>query len=94
MSRALIFAEIEKEREYQDRRWGTAFDNANTINDWAAYFAAYTARATSMGNTKEQQRAALVKVAAIAVASLETFDRNNGFPGRHYDPPVNVAAVV
>jgi hypothetical protein len=82
-----IFKEIEGERLQQDGKWGTKFDDANTMNDWATYINQYASRAAKMGASKFEQRAALVKVAALAVASLETFDRNNGFRPRHYDQP-------
>lgn len=89
-----IFEEIVAEREYQGRMagptatgWSTEFDDANTLNDWASYFAQYTARATKMGTPSAEQRKAVVKVAALAVAALEAFDRNGGFAPRHYDEP-------
>lgn len=80
-----IFNEIQAERLYQDNKWGTEFDDKNTLNDWIVYINNYAAKAAFMGNTPEEQRAALIKVASLAVAALETFDRNNGFPKRHYD---------
>ena len=83
--REQIFKEVSAERDYQDSRWGTEFDEKNTLNDWWAYSNHYWARAAAMGNTKEQQRAALVKVAALATAALERFDENDGFAPRHYD---------
>jgi len=80
-----ILAELLDERVYQDNKWGTAFDDKNTVNDWAAYTNLYIGRATTMGATKEEQRKGLLKAAAILVAALESFDRNNGFASRHYD---------
>jgi len=87
-TRLKIFNEIEAERAYQDAKWGNTFDDKNTVNDWNQYIAGYGYRAASMENVgkPEEQRAAMVKVAALAVAALETFDRNNGFAPRHYDP--------
>lgn len=80
-----IFEEIVKEREYQETKWGTDFDDKNTVNDWAAYIASYTSKATLIGAAKSEQRTALLKVASLAVAALQTFDRNGGFAGRHFD---------
>lgn len=80
-----ILEEIRRERERQDKLWGTAFDDRNTINDWAAYIGQYNGQAIDMLNSPVEQRIALVKVAALAVAALEAFDRNDGFPPRHYD---------
>ena len=80
-----IFSEISSERSYQNREWGTEFDDKNTINDWGTYINIYLAKATDISSTKEEQRKFMLKVASLAVASLETFDRNNGFAERHYD---------
>lgn len=80
-----IFKQIEAERAYQDTRWGTSFDDKNTINDFAAYIGTYLGQATKIGLSKAEQRVQLLKVAALSVAALETFDRNNGFAPRHYD---------
>lgn len=80
-----IINEIKAERDYQDKKWGYEFDDKNTLNDWATYINIYLAKATAMGIQKEEQRKMLVKVATLAVAALETFDRNGGFPNRHYD---------
>lgn len=83
--RKFIFDEIEAERKYQDEKWGVDFDEKNTLNDWWAYINHYFAKAAAMGNTKEQQRKALIKVAALGVAALERFDENDGHAPRHYD---------
>lgn len=83
--RSNIFQEINKERDYQDSKWGIDFDNENTINDWATYINIYLAKATSFGVSKKDQRKFMIKVAALSVAALETFDRNGGFADRHYD---------
>lgn len=80
-----VLREIAEERKYQDEKWGTTFDDKNTVNDWGTYINIYLAKATTMGATEEEKRKQLLKVAALAVAALETFDRNGGFPARHYD---------
>lgn len=80
-----IIDEIIAERVYQDGKWGTAFDDKNTINDWGTYVNIYLAKATDMAASDEDQRKYLVKVATLAVAAIQTFDRNGQFPGRHYD---------
>jgi hypothetical protein len=85
MLRKEIFGEIEKERAYQEEKWGTKFDDKNTVNDWGTYINIYLAKATDMGASKAQQRTGMAKVAALAVAALESFDRNKGFALRHYD---------
>jgi len=88
-----IFGEINAERDYQDEKWGSEFDNSNTLNDWATYITIYLGHAANMDNINdsETQRSHMLKVAALAVAALETFDRNKGFAPRHYDPtPIEV----
>jgi len=80
-----VYAEIKAERDYQDGKWGHGFDDKNTVNDWMTYINIYGSKATTMGATKEEQRKQMLKVAAIAVAACEAFDRNNGFAPRHYD---------
>lgn len=85
---AVVLQEVKAERKYQDEKWGTAFDDKNTLNDWAAYIGIYLGKATDMGNSAfpDIQRKYMLKVATLAVAAVETFDRNEGFPPRHYDP--------
>ena len=79
-----IFDDIEVEREYQNEKWGNAFDDANTVNDWVAYITRYASNA-SFANSIEDQKIALLKVASLAVAAIEACERNNKFPPRHYD---------
>lgn len=83
--RELIIDAIEAEREYQDSRWGTSFDDKNTANDWVAYITCYLGKAVTLPWNQEQFRKALIKVAALSVAALESLERNDGVPPRHYD---------
>jgi hypothetical protein len=80
-----VLKDIRNERDYQDTQWGQEFDDKNTLNDWATYIIIYLGNATSMGTDPAEQRRQLIKVATLSVAALESFDRNNGFPPRHYD---------
>lgn len=80
-----VYEELKVERNYQDQKWGHDFDDKNTLNDWLTYINIYGAKAAAMDVSKEDQRKYMVKVAALAVAALETFDRNDGFAPRHYD---------
>lgn len=75
-----IYEEIDNEREYQDKKWGLENDNQNTSNDWITYITAWAGKAYSFPSNKENFRKNMVKVAAIAVAAIETCDRNNGLP--------------
>ncbi len=80
-----ILEEVMAERKYQDRLWGTDFDDLNDLDNWARYVMTYCARATDPRATPAKQRRDMMKVAAIAVAACEAFDRNGHFPPRHYE---------
>lgn len=80
-----ILKEIKEERSYQDSKWGTEFDDRNTANDWTTYITQYASNAAFAKNLDEW-RVQMLKTAALAVAALEAFDRNQGLlPKRHYD---------
>jgi len=83
--RQKIIDEIDKELDYANGKWGTEFDDKNTINDWAAYIQIYVGQAVRMGSSKEEQKKQLTKAAGLAISALEAFERNGGFPPRHYD---------
>lgn len=85
---APVLEEIKAERDYQDRHWGPDFDDKNTLNDWVTYITQYCARASSFQTSPNGQRFAMVKVAALAVAACEAFDRNGSFAPRHYEDQV------
>lgn len=80
-----IIDQLIKEREYQDQKWGVKFDDANTINDWAAYAAIHIGQAVRMDAAPDVQRTQLLKAATLLIAAVESFERNLGFPKRHYD---------
>ncbi len=80
-----VLEEIRQERVYQHHKWGVAFDDHNTINDWGTYIGIYLGKATHMMAPPAEQRKQMMKVAAIAVAACEAFDRNERFAPRHYD---------
>lgn len=84
-ARLSLFRAIDGERGYQNHKWGTTFDDKNTVNDWTTYITQYAGDAARMDIPSQQRRTKLLKVATLAVAAIETFDRNNGFPSRHYD---------
>lgn len=82
MTRADIFAEIEAERVHQDQRWGhEADDTKNAPNDWVAFMAHYSTIwfggqfAPYKPDVGAAFRASMVKVAATAVAAIESYDR-------------------
>jgi hypothetical protein len=81
MDRTEIFASIEKERAYQEQRWGNGFDTLNTPNDWVTYITKYLGQSVTMPFNAEQFRTQLLKVATLAVAALE----QPTYAPRHYD---------
>jgi hypothetical protein len=84
-----IFNEIRLEREYQIGKWGTEVDDTkNTPWMWTSYITQYATKwmcgaFTLMSGDTAAFREAMVKVAAIAVAAIESIDRQrkqNGQP--------------
>ncbi len=76
-----VLAEIQEERQRQRALAiggnTDAYDEQNTVNDWVAYICAYAGRAAEcVRNKREMQsfRENMVKVAALAVAAIESHD--------------------
>jgi len=83
-----IFQEIEAERIRQDGKWGTEVDDIeNTPWMWAAYIGLYATKwmvGTFMPldrTVTDAFRAAMVKVASIAVAAIQSVDRQRAANG-------------
>lgn len=85
MSRLEIFNQLEKERDYQNSRWGKDFDLKNTYNDWATYINMYVSEGGKMNKTFLEQREAFIKVAALCVAVIEQMDIHGELTPRHYE---------
>lgn len=83
--RSNALREIDDEREYQQGKWGNAFDDQNTINDWTTYICRYASNAAFEAKTAGERRTQLIKVAALACAAVETIDRIGDTARRHYD---------
>ncbi len=78
--RSLIYAEIERERNRQDVKWGgPKHDDTKGVRDWVTYIVAYLGEAVNRdsdwAHNLSFSRIAIVKVAALCVAALESFDR-------------------
>jgi hypothetical protein len=76
--RQKIFSEVDAERQHQESKWGNAFDDRNTPYNWSAYIGQYSTRHLIGDPTKVSEaefRADMVKVAALAVAAVESIDR-------------------
>ena len=77
-----IYDEIKTERDYQDGKWGhVADDTLNTPWMWSAYISGYATK--WMAGTflpldrsvTDDFRRMMIKVAALAVAAVESVDR-------------------
>lgn len=71
--------DIEQERKYQVRAKGYTRefdDNDNMPHDWVTYLDEYVLRVDS-ALTPAAYRKSLVKVAALAVAAIESYDRQD-----------------
>jgi hypothetical protein len=81
VTRQDIFAEIEKERAYQDQKWGRTFDDKNTPNDWITYIAKYLGQAVTLPFDRTMFRTQILKVMTLCCAVLE----RDSYAPRHYD---------
>jgi hypothetical protein len=79
MSLQRTIEDVENERAHQEARWGVVNDDRNTLDDWLTYILRYVTRAHT-ANDPATVRRRLVQIAALAVAAVESFDRNRGFP--------------
>lgn len=100
-----VYDEIRKEREYQDGKWGhKADDTLNTPNDFIAYMNAYSTRWFPGGFTPytpevvDAYRKSMLKTAALAVAAIESLDRQRQEKGSAFfedgerGPKVNITS--
>lgn len=77
-----VYEEIKKEREYQDGKWGHETDDTlNTPWMWVSYITAYSTKwmkgtfAPLSKEISDDFRTKMIKTAAIAVAAVESIDR-------------------
>lgn len=75
-----VIGEVMGERLRQNRLWGAENDDKNSLHDWAAYVVRYLGRAVGENAPLAERREALVQVAALAVAAVESLDREYGGP--------------
>jgi len=72
-----IIEEILAEREYQDHKWGgDEHDDMHGSHDWVAFIIKHMGKAITWPWNGEQFRSQMIKVAALAVAAAEWYDRN------------------
>ena len=76
-----ILGEIVNERDLQDRQWGgPEHDDQHGMMDWLNYIQKQSNQATALlchqePGGPEQYRERMVKIAALAVAAIESYDR-------------------
>lgn len=67
-----LIMEIETERDDQDEQWGGPdHDDDHDENDWVKYIR------KQIDKKDERFRERMIKVAALAVAAIESYDRIN-----------------
>ena len=72
-----IFDEICRERISQDKKWGgSTHDDQHSIFDWVIFIRHHTNRAVG-GRAEDDYRKQMVRVAALAVAAIQAFDRKH-----------------
>lgn len=86
-----VLEEIAAEREYQQERWGNeADDKLNTPNDFVSYIGNYSTKWFPGGftpynpDTVDAFRKSMIKTAALAVAAVESIDRQRGAAGQTF----------
>lgn len=74
--RDLIFGEISGERARQDEQWGGSIhDDSHDLFDWCEYIRKQNNRAIGAALTPIAFEERMVKVAALAIAAIESSRR-------------------
>lgn len=69
-----IYDEIKAERTQQDAKYGgPSHDDTHVTEDWTRYIHEHAARTVSSDDEKVRRQ--LIRVAALAVAAVESMDR-------------------
>lgn len=75
-ARRNLFALIDAERDRQDAIWGgPEYDDTHNTLDWENFISDWAWKATDSIDNPLKYRDGLVKVAALAVAAIESHDR-------------------
>lgn len=73
-----LIGEIALERVRQDEQWGGPdHDDQHTFHDWANYIYYQLRTTNGIAPPADVQRERFIKVAALAVAAIESLDRAN-----------------
>jgi hypothetical protein len=75
-----VYEEIKAERARQDEKWGAAHDDSLPIPTWVALLAERVGSALTayLSRDRSAYRRRLVQTAALAVAAVESLDRQRG----------------
>jgi len=86
-----ILNEIDTERKYQINKWGNEVDDTeNTPNDFISYISHFSTRWFNGGfapyhtDTVDEFRKSMIKTAALAVAAVESIDRQREEAGHTF----------
>jgi len=72
MSSINIWGEVQRERQAQANQWdGSSHDDHHAPNDWIAFISYHAGK----GSYKADFRQQMIRVAALAVAAIEAWDR-------------------
>lgn len=72
--RKVVYSNIETERVQQDQQWGgPEHDDQHQLEDWCMFIEYQLERCNGVGGPEYRER--MVKVAALAVAAIESWDR-------------------
>ena len=86
MNRSEVYAAIDSERDYQDRKWGTTEQRPKQVGSWLTLLRVILTDAEREwhgASGDEQALHELRKLAATATACLE----QHGVPSRFTEPP-------
>ena len=86
-----IYEEIKSERDYQTQKWGNEVDDTkNTPWMWAAYIGQYATKwmvgsfLPLKSSVTDEFRTCMVKVATLAIATIESIDRQREENGKTF----------
>ena len=85
---------VTEERDYALKKWGTVFDDKNTLNDWVTYITLYASQAAQVdiaGDVNEQY-AKLIKAANLALTAAYRI-RTADVAERHYDAAARAGTI-
>jgi hypothetical protein len=77
MGQESIIGEVIEERGRQDAEWGSVHDDGHTPGDWVAKLKRHLGLASGegVGTDLGRYRRQMIRVAALAVAALESMER-------------------